>query len=244
MTRMTVAALLAVAVLGTVGWKAAFAQAGPPSGQPMSEADRARSLDMVAKAKNELAPAKSKIDSVTVYLGQALVTRGVEVPATIGLGEVVVSDLPHRILPASLFAESTDGIEVRSVRYRERAVSQDVREEVRKLDAQIRKMNDDLNANQKQQQLLGEQRVYLDKLANFTAPTATVEMTKGVLDATQLKTLTTYQFESRKAITDQELKLQTEQRDMREGLAVLERQRAEITGRSSKTVREAIVFVN
>src|ERR1019366_54112 len=112
-----------------------------------------------------------------------------------GLGEIVVSDLPDRIVPASIFAEAGaagagDGVEVRSVRYRERPIGQDVRDEVRKLDDQIQQLNDKLAAIAKQQQLLQEQRTYLDKLENFSAPTATVEMTKGVLNAEQLKSLT------------------------------------------------------
>src|SRR5688572_20826655 len=86
----------------------------------------------------QTAPAKSvevrgKIDAVTVYRGQALVARVVDVPAPGGLREIVITDLPVQVLPNSLFAESLDGAEVRSVLFRERAVSQDVREEVRKL---------------------------------------------------------------------------------------------------------------
>lgn len=42
------------------------------------------------------------------------------------------------MVPGSLFAEAGDGVEVRSVRFRTRPVAQDVREDVRKLEAQIR----------------------------------------------------------------------------------------------------------
>jgi len=187
---------------------------------------------------------KGKVDAVTVYRGQALVTRVVDVPAGSGITELIVSELPERIVASSIFAESADGIEVRSVRFRQRAVSQDVRDEVRKFDDEIRRIADVIAANQKQLSVLAEQRAYLDKLATFVAPTATMEMTKGVLNAEQLKTLTNYQFDTRKAIADQELKLQQEARDLREQLSLKERQKYEITGRSSRVLREAVVLLN
>ncbi len=189
---------------------------------------------------------RGKVDSVTVYRGQALVTRGVEIPAaawTGGQGEVVVSDLPEHLIPGSLFAEGGGGLEVRSVRYRERAVGQDVSDEVRKLDAAARDVADKIAANQKSLQVLAEQRTYLDKLENFAAPTANVEMTKGVLNADQLKTLTEYQFSSRQRIADQELKLLQEARDLNEQQALVQRQKQEIAGKSSRTLREAVVFL-
>jgi hypothetical protein len=203
----------------------------------------------VCGAGARLAPAaevmaKAKVDAVTVYRGQALVTRTIEVPGNAGLLELVVTDLPERALAGSIFAEGSEGVEVRSVRYRERAVAQDVREDVRKLDDALQALNDKIAANQKQMQLLTEQRAYLDKLANFAAPTATVEMTKGVLNAEQLKSLTTYQFEARKTIADTELRLQQEARALQQQATLLARQKGEISGRSSKTVREAIVFIN
>ena len=187
---------------------------------------------------------KGKVDAVTVYRGQALITRVVELPAGEGLGEIVVSELPDRIVPQSLFAEGSDGVEIRSVVYRNRPVAQDVRDEVRKIDEDLRALNDQTAALLGQQNLLKEQRGYLDKLANFTAPTANVEMTKGVLNADQLKNLTTYQFEQRMSIAENEFKASLEQRKLAEQIALLQRQRNEITGKSSSVLREAVVFVS
>src|ERR1051325_4615838 len=80
---------------------------------------------------------KGTLDEVTVYRNQALVTRKIDVAGPAGLHEVVVSDLPEYLVPESLYAESADGVEVRSVRYRVRPVEKDVREEVRELDEKI-----------------------------------------------------------------------------------------------------------
>ncbi|HEY4330009.1 MAG TPA: mucoidy inhibitor MuiA family protein, partial [Phycisphaerae bacterium] len=224
--------LLALAVFGATSATWASTPAGaPPSGTT------------AAVSPGEIA-VKGRVDAVTVYRGQALVTRVVEMPAGQGLGEYVVSDLPERIIASSIFAEGGDGVEVRSVRYRERPVAQDVREEVRKIDDQLQKLNDQIAIDQKQMQVLGEQRAYLDKLAAFTAPTATTEMTKGVLNADQLKTLTNYQFETRQTIATSELKLQQEMRGFQDQASLLSRQKVEIAGKSSKTLREAVIFTN
>jgi hypothetical protein len=239
MKAIALAAVVLALAVGSVapGWAQGFGGAGGP------EAALAGANEVVIKGK---------VDAVTVYRGQALVTRVIDLPAGAGLGEVVVSELPERIVPGSIFAEAggaggaapAEGVEVRSVRYRERPVGQDVREEVRKLDAEFITLNDKMAAVTKQQQLLNEQRAYLDKLSNFAAPTATVEMTKGVLNADQLKNLTTFQFDQRKSIGEQELKLAQEQRAISEQLSVVQRKRSDVTGKSSRTLREAVVFVS
>src|SRR5262249_30006125 len=72
----------------------------------------------------------SKIERVTVYRGQALVTRRVDLEAAKGPVEAVVPELPENIVPDSLFAEGGEGIEVRAVRFRSRAVGAEPREEV------------------------------------------------------------------------------------------------------------------
>jgi hypothetical protein len=197
----------------------------------------------IVAEQNKSNTVQGKIDEVTVYRGQALVTRLIEIPGDAGLHEIVVSDLPERIEPGSIYAESAEGVEVRSVRYRIRPVERDVRAEVRKLDDQIRQMQDQLHANETQEKVLADQTVYLGKLEQFTAPTANAELTKGVLNAETLKALTKFQFDMRGTIADQLLKLSLEKRDLNDRLAVLNRQREVVSGGSAKTIREAVVFV-
>ena len=185
-----------------------------------------------------------KVDAITVYRGQALVTRLLELSGPAGLREVVVTDLPEHVVPSSIHAESADGVEVRSVRYRMRPVLRDVRVEVRKLDEQIREVRDELEATQRHKQLAAQQGTYLDKLEQFVAPTANVELTKGVLNAETLKVLTEFLYEQREALAEAELRLHLEQRGLDEQLELLHRRRQELTGSSSRTAREAVVFVN
>ena len=76
-----------------------------------------------AEAKSDDAPAVlGTVTEVTFYRGQALVTRSIPLEDGKGSQEVVVRPLPEQIVPDSLFAESGDGVEIRAVRFRSRAV--------------------------------------------------------------------------------------------------------------------------
>jgi hypothetical protein len=115
---------------------------------------------------------------------------------------------------------------------------------VQKLDAQIRADQDSLDADNRAQQVLVQRGQYLDKLESFAAPTAMTELSKGVLNADVLKALTTFIFDQRKAISDESLDLSHKQRDTQEQLDLHQRQRADLTSGSSKSVREAVILVN
>lgn len=184
-----------------------------------------------------------KIDEVTVYRGQALVTRVVETPKAAGSHEVVVTDLPEQLLPGSLFAEAGSGVEVRSVRYRTRAVEADVREEVREIDEQLQTIGDALALNESKRKQLEEQRAYLEKMELFVAPTAATELTAGVLNPETLKVMARFSFEERARIAEEQIRLSREQRDLNSKRDLLQRQRAEVAGGSNRLVREAVMLI-
>lgn len=196
---------------------------------------------------DEVAPEailEGRLVEVTVYQGQALVTREVAVPGDeAGLRDIVVTNLPDQILPGSIYAEPSDGLEVRSVRYRTRPVEEDVREEVRTLDAQIRALADDKAAVQRARQLLGQREAYLQGLQGFTTATAKAELENGVLDADTLIEITEFVFTQRETDGARELELAREERRIDEEIDLLNRQRQKITQGSAKTVRQAVVFV-
>ncbi len=187
---------------------------------------------------------EGKVESVTVYRGQALVTRLADLVGPAGLREVVITNLPDHVQPSSIYAESADGVEVRSVRYRVRPASQDVREDVRQLDEKIQDVQQKLQANAAGQQVVKDQRAYLAKLENFVAPTATEELHRGVLNAETLKSLSLFLAEQRQASSDQELTLGREQQKLQADLDLYQRQRQQLTANSARNVREAVVFVN
>lgn len=184
------------------------------------------------------------VEQVTLYRGQALVSRTIPIEAARGNIELVVPDLPANVVPESLFAEGAEGLQVRAVRYRTRAVGEAPREEVRKLDEQIEALQAAQQEIAATQQLVAQHMQYLDKLEGFVAPTATAELTKGVLDAEQLQQLTEFTFTRRTEAMKQQLELQQRQQKLSEEMNLLQRQRAELTDGSSKTIREAVVFID
>jgi hypothetical protein len=197
----------------------------------------------VALAAQAAAPQSvpGTIDEVTVYRGQALVTRLVDVPGPAGPREVVVGGLPERIQPGSIYAEGAGGITVNSVSFSVRPVEKDVRADVQKYDDQIRALQDKISANQRKTQLNQSNKDYLAKLETFTAATSNVELSKGVLNADTLVKLTQFQFEQRQVLSDSDMKLALEQRDLNEQLQTLQRARSQVAGSSSKLEREAKV---
>jgi hypothetical protein len=189
-----------------------------------------------------------KIDAVTVYRGQAVVTRAVELPRVLPAAagtvqEIVVTDLPAHLRPESLHAETTPGVQIRSVTYRTRPVVQDTREEVRAIDARIEELQARLSVNARKVSLLGEDRAYLASLQGFIAPTATVEMTRGVLNAETIEKLSGYLIKQRAALAETELSLAAEAKKHNSDLEQAQRERRVTTAGSSRTVHEAVVLL-
>ncbi len=184
----------------------------------------------------------ARVTQVTLYRGQAQVTRAVPVDGD-GSLELVVGALPEQIVPDSLFAEGGDGVEIRAVRFRTRAVGEEPREEVRKLDDKILATQQQIDLTAKKQALLAKRSEYLDKLEGFVAPTAQSDLTKGVLDAAALERMTTFAFKQREQIAQDDVTLAQQAHKLNADLELLNRKRAEITGGAARTIREAVLFI-
>ena len=184
------------------------------------------------------------IDAVTVYRGQALITRTVQSTGEGGLRELVVTDLPAQIVPGSLFAEGTGNAEIRSVRYLERPVTQDVREQVREIEGRMRALRDELQTVERRLRSIEEQRAYMAKLEQFAAPTASSDLSKGVLDAAALRELTLFIREQRSELADAQLAQEFQQRDVRAAIEQLQRELNTLGSTSARTAREAVVLIN
>src|SRR3954454_9144470 len=151
------------------------------------------------------ASVEGKVTGVTLYRGQALVTRAVPVDGNPGSMEIVVGKLPEQIVPNSLFAEGGDAIEIRAVRFRTRAVGEQPRDEVRKLEREILETKQQIDLTTKQQALLGKRNEYLGKMEGFVIPTAHMDLARGVLNAEALEKLTTFSFAEHEKVVTQEV---------------------------------------
>lgn len=203
----------------------------------------AGSMAQVAGGLQDGAGSAGTVSRVTLYRGQALVTRTVRIDGPAGSREIVVTDLPGTVLDTSLFAESADQVEVRAVRYRQRAVGEEPREEVRKLDSEIAAANGEKSLLEKKIGLALQKTAFLDQLQGFVAPTAQSEMTHGVLNAVTLRELTEFSFAQRSQIAETQVELEGQLQQVNDRIALLQRSRSELTEGAQKTVNEAVLFV-
>ena len=201
-------------------------------------------IPLADAARAEAVAAKSELTQVTLYRDQAQITRKVAVPKGKGAIELVVTGLPDQLRSTTLFAEGGEQIDVRAVRYRERVVGQEPREEIRELDEKIMEVQDELQRISAMRQLTAKRVAYLDKLENFTAATGKEDLAKGVLDAKQLTETTLFVFEERAKAVNEQLEQTKLEREARKRLEVLQRERAQIAGKSQAVVREAVLFLD
>src|SRR5262245_19359328 len=173
-------------------------------------------------------PIAGRVTNVTLYRGQAQITRAVPIDGDPGSLEIVVGNLPEQVVPNSLFAEGSDAVEIRAVRFRTRAVGEEPREEVRALDRQILDTLQQIELTTKRQALLGKRTEYLAKLEGFVAPTAQTDLAKGVLNAKALEKITVFDFAQHEKIAEEEINLAKQAHDLNEQLQLLNRKRAEL----------------
>ena len=137
------------------------------------------------------------ITQVALYQGTALISRQIEVPAgQEGPVELIVSELPTATDPATVYADGTVGVDVRSVACRKRALTEEEKAEdaVAALDLAIRELERKMSDNRNEMALRRIRQEYLRALERFVAPAATQEMTHGVLQAKELEAVTKMHF--------------------------------------------------
>ncbi len=190
------------------------------------------------------AQVEGTITEVRVYRGQALVTREVPVEAKAGAQEVVVGNLPANVIPESLYATGDDNLTIRAVRYRPTAVEDEPRPEVRALDEQIGKSQTDLKRVEAALGVLEARSAYLEQLQQFAAGRSQDQLAKGSLNPKTLEETTKFIFQELEDISRKTLELETEKEAAEKQMTLLQRQRATLTGGDSRTLREAVVFVD
>ncbi|WP_439622781.1 mucoidy inhibitor MuiA family protein [Gemmata sp.] len=189
-------------------------------------------------------PAASKITAVTVYANTALVTREVTAPDAAGLAEVVVSPMPPYTMQSSLYAEGTDNIRVLSVRFRTRAIAEDTREEVRKIDVQIKTLTAKQQALEAELKTVGENLKLLDKMEGFTAKSLEHLTDKGLLDTEKIIALAKFVQEDRTKRSKEQLAVKQQLEEVQAQLAFAKRPHDEKSGGVVRNERDAVILVD
>ncbi|MHC4911835.1 MAG: mucoidy inhibitor MuiA family protein [Planctomycetota bacterium] len=184
------------------------------------------------------------VSNVIVYRGQALVTRTIELDLAKGGSEIVVQQLPNQIVSESLYAQTSDDVTISSVRYRERAVKEDTREEVKQLDAEIERLTNQRRHASMKQELIEKNSLTLVKLENFTIAAKNSDLERGLLQFEPLEKLANYVETKRGEYHNEFVKLDDEIRELDKQLELLQRKRIELQAGRSRTEREAVLFIN
>jgi hypothetical protein len=188
-------------------------------------------------------PAVSKITDVTVYQGQALVTREVSVPDGDGTVELVVTPLPPQTVDSSLYTEGAEGLLVLSTRFRTRAIKEDTRLEVRAKQELIKKLRADARRLEKEIAVQQEDLGYLQKLGGFTSTALTGLTEKGRLDSEAILTLSKFVMENRGTKSKTETDLCQQLQANTEAAEFATRQLAELSAGTTRVERDAVIVV-
>jgi uncharacterized protein (TIGR02231 family) len=183
------------------------------------------------------------ISKVTVYRGQAMVTRAIGVDLPVGTSEVIVENLPARIIPESLYAQTAGDVAVLSVRYRETAVKEDTREEVKQLDAQIEELKSKQYHAKSEQENVDDLRNKFRDLWKLSVDAANVDLNRSVMQSEQVESFTQYLEGKSIEWHEKTLELGDLQANLQKELELLQRKRQELAGSSSRTEREAVLFL-
>src|SRR5215471_545842 len=201
-----------------------------------------------AAKKKEAAPdlklAASRIAHVTVYQNNALVTREVDVPEGTGTLELVVSPLPAQTVNTSLYSEGAEGMRVLTTRFRLRPAKEDTREEVRRLENQLRELQTNSQKLQSDIQTIEQNMAMIGKLESFTSANAHAATEKGKLDGDQIITLSDYVMKQRSEKAKELVGLKQQMQDNQEQVEFKRRQLGELASGTSKVERDAVIVVD
>jgi uncharacterized protein (TIGR02231 family) len=184
------------------------------------------------------------ISKVTVYRGQALVTRTISIDLPPGASEIIVKDLPAMIVPESIYAQTSDDTKVLSVRYREKAVSQDTRQEVKQLDAQIEDVQHRIKYAESEHKHLELQWQMFEKLKDFTLAAANSDLNRGLLAFEPVESLTGLIETKGLKYHKQRMELEDKIDGLKKEQELLDRKRNELVAGRSRTEREAVLFIS
>jgi len=188
--------------------------------------------------------AESRISSVIVYHGQALVTRTIQLDHPGGDLELLVENLPERILPETLYAQASDGIQVLSVRYRIKEIEKDNSKEVKELEDQIYTLERQLRDTVRSMDNANDRLDRYREQWKFITDTSKVEMTHGVLNAPTIIDLNVFMASKNSEIHKELVILENQKLDLEKQLAAVREKKDKLVTEYKRQIRQALVYVH
>ncbi len=224
------------AELGAVG----YAGDTPSDGQPAGASDRLPDGDDGTESTSPSLVGKPV--AVTLYREGALVTREIVIPANYAGDQIIIADLPERVDPSSVFAETVEGLEIRAIRVVPSPLDGPQRDEVRHLQQQLELLNVEMQRLQSQQPVIEQNRQMLDQMVRFTSDTASRDLNHGALEAATVSELFQFATEQREQLATKQMELALEQQRVRRESDLMQRQLANLTQRQGRTSYLARVY--
>ena len=184
------------------------------------------------------------ITDVIVYHGQALVTRTIELQTGGGDVELLVENLPERILPESLYAQSNNGIQVLSVRYRVKEIEKDMRTEVRELDRQFEELEKQLHKAKRDRQFQTAAWDKFSKMWDLSLQGANVSLDRAAFSSDSMKDFTNYLEEKHLGFHNRAVELELQTKDLEKQLAELTKRKEELARQHKRMIRQALVYLH
>ncbi len=200
-------------------------------------------LCIPALGASELKTDGGRISKVTVYRGQALVTRQLDVDLPEGTVELAAGHLPEHIISESLFAQTQAHARILSVRYRQRAMREDTREDVKILDQKIQTLEQALDENTALSEHLANQWTMYESLKTYALQAKQTDLNRGTLTYEPIKNLADMIEAKGQAYLNKRLELNQSLNTLKEDLELAQRKRSAITAHASRTEREAVIYV-
>lgn len=187
---------------------------------------------------------KGDITDVIVYRGQALVTRAIEIDGAAGDRELIVENLPERILPESLYAQADGGIKVLSVRYREKTSKEDNREEVKNLETQIEAIHRKIYNIDRDRQLIDGLAGHFWDQWKLNLDAADADLNRAVLEPEKFMTMLEFLEGKNTKMHQDALALENQKKDLEIELGRLDKQLQKLREGHQTVHREAVVYLH
>lgn len=183
------------------------------------------------------------ITSVIVYRGQALVTRTIEIPSGCGDMELLLENLPEKILPESLYAQSDGTVSVLSVRYREKISKEDTREQVVQLKEQMEQTRRNIYIAQRSRDNMEDRLGKFSGQWKLSIDSTNKDMNAGTLNVESFEKLTGYLEKKCVELHQETVRLETEKQYLEKLLVEQEKKLQDLSQEQQRVNRQALVYI-
>ncbi|HKI33624.1 MAG TPA: mucoidy inhibitor MuiA family protein [Gemmataceae bacterium] len=238
--------VFALLALGSLALLLGFATRSEPANPPTDverPAEKQAPKEAVPAAPPAVKVAPSRVAAVTVYPNSALVTREVDVADGAGTFELTVTPLPPNTINSSLYTEGSEGIRVLTTRFRSRAVLEDTREDVRKLQDDLKQLQLAREKLEAEMKAVQENAQTLSKMENFMSITTVQSAEKGALNSDSAIALSKHVRESRLDSARELVGLKQQIQANQEKAEFAQRRLNELATGTARTERDAVIVV-